>query len=122
MTNARLLGLVLVLAVCVGLAATNPTTEQYGLFLEQVLEEALSRMGGHEGERQAVIREILKTQGHKIIASLIRTRTGRRNYGLFSIFETRVGDVEVVVIGVGRHFIPRDDPQELAKKLGRLVL
>lgn len=122
-SNRVLLALVGLLGVCVTLAATNPTSTQYGHFLETQLAKALARMDPTEAtSQQQVMREILTTQGKKVIDSLIRSNTARRDYGLFSLFTTRVFQVEVVVIGVGTRFIPLDSHEDLIKKLGRLML
>ena len=64
----------------------------------------------------------LTTQGKKVIDSLTRSNTVRRDYGLFSVFTTRVFQVEIAVVGVGTQFIPLDSQDELIKKLGRLML
>ena len=122
MSNRLLLMLVLLLAVCVALAATNPTTRDYGTFLQASLSQALERMDRSEPTNQRkIIRDLLTAQGARVIESLIRSNTVRRNYGLFSIFETHAFDVRVVVVGVGRHFFPAEGQEEIAKKLGQLV-
>jgi hypothetical protein len=122
-SNRVLIVLVGLLGVCVALAATNPTSTQYGHFLETQLAKALQRMDLQEGtSQQKIMRDILTTQGKKVIDSLIRSNTARRDYGLFSVFTTRVKQVEVVVIGVGTQFIPLESQEDLIKKLGRLML
>jgi hypothetical protein len=122
-SNTVLVVLVSVLTVCVTLAVTNPTMTQYGRFLETQLTKALARMNPEEaGSQQRIMRDILTTQGKKVIDSLTRSNTVRRDYGLFSIFTTRVFQVEVAVVGVGTQFIPLDSQEELIKKLGRLML
>jgi len=122
-SNTVLTTLVGLLAVCVALAATNPTADQYGRFLDTQLSNALARMKPEDaGSQQKVMRDILTTQGKKVIDSLVRSNTARRDYGLFSIFTTRVFQVEIAVVGVGTQFIPLDSQEELIKKLGRLML
>ncbi|MEP6888560.1 MAG: DUF4359 domain-containing protein [Nitrospirales bacterium] len=122
-SNRVLIVLVGLLGVGVALAATNPTLTQYGRFLDTQLTKALQRMNPEEAtSQQKIMRDILKTQGKKVIDSLIRSNTARRDYGLFSVFTTRVLQVEVVVIGVGTQFIPLDSQEDLIKKLGRLML
>ena len=122
-SNTVLAVLVSLLTVCVTLAATNPTMTQYGRFLDTQLTKALARMNAEDASsQQKVMRDILTTQGKKVIDSLTRSNTVRRDYGLFSIFTTRVFQVEVAVVGVGAHFIPLDSQDELIKKLGRLML
>jgi len=123
LSNTVLVVLVSLLTLCVALAATNPTMTQYGRFLDTQLTKALARMNLEEGNsQQKIMRDILTTQGKKVIDSLTRSNTVRRDYGLFSIFTTRVFQVEVAVVGVGAHFIPLDSQEELIKKLGRLML
>ena len=122
-SNTVLVILVSLLTVCVTLAATNPTTDQYGRFLETQLTNALARMNSEDVSSQhKVMRDILTTQGKKVIDSLTRSNTVRRDYGLFSVFTTRVFQVEIAVVGVGTQFIPLDSQEELIKKLGRLML
>lgn len=121
-SNRVLFVLVGLLGVGVALAATNPTSTEYGHFLEMQLSRALARMNPEEGtSQQQIMRGILTSQGKKVIDSLIRSNTARRDYGLFSVFTTRVLQVEVVVIGIGTRFIPLDSQEELIKKLGRLM-
>ena len=122
-SNTILVVLVSLLTLCVALAVTNPTMTQYGRFLDTQLTKALARMNPEEANsQQKIMRDILTTQGKKVIDSLTRSNTVRRDYGLFSIFTTRVFQVEVAVVGVGAHFIPLDSQDELIKKLGRLML
>ena len=122
-SNTVLVVLVSLLMVCVALAATNPTMTQYGRFLDTQLTKALARMNPEDANsQQKIMRDILTTQGKKVIDSLTRSNTVRRDYGLFSIFTTRVFQVEVAVVGVGTQFIPLDSQEELIKKLGRLML
>ena len=123
LSNRVLVVLVILLGLCVALAATNPTSTHYGRFLETQLTKALQRMDTQDANsQQQIMRDILTQQGKKVIDSLIRSNTARRDYGLFSVFTTRVFQVEVVVIGVGTQFIPLDNQEELIKKLGRLML
>jgi hypothetical protein len=123
LSNTVLIVLVSLLTLCVALAATNPTMTQYGRFLDTQLTKALARMNPEEANsQQKIMRDILTTQGKKVIDSLTRTNTVRRDYGLFSIFTTRVFQVEIAVVGVGTRFIPLDSQEALIKKLGRLML
>jgi hypothetical protein len=122
-SNRVLIVFVSLLTLCVALAATNPTMTQYGHFLDTQLTKALGRMNAEDASsQQKVMRDILTTQGKKVIDSLTRSNTVRRDYGLFSVFTTRVFQVEIAVVGVGTQFIPLDSQDELIKKLGRLML
>src|SRR5687767_8029020 len=107
MSNRALLIIVVFLGVCVALAASNRTMPDYGLCLQTALSQALQRMDQTEPANQRkIIRDLLTTQGKRVIESLIRSNTVRRNYGLFSVFETHAFDVRVVVVGVGMNFFP----------------
>ncbi|MEW6247092.1 MAG: DUF4359 domain-containing protein [Nitrospirota bacterium] len=110
------------LGVCVALAATNPTTDDYLLFLEAKLSQALERMDQTAPSReQNLIRSVFRTQGKRLIAGVVRPNTVRRNWGLVSLFETRVLDVRVVVLGVAGRFVPIEGVEEATLKLGRAV-
>ena len=79
----------------------------------------------HAGPRQQnVVRDLLKSQGKFVITSVIRPNTTRRNYGLFSIFESRAFGLRLVVLGVGGEFIPLqgDNSDEVTRKLGQMIL
>jgi hypothetical protein len=127
MKTASLLILVILLAAAVGLAATNPTTEQYTVFLQASLNQALNQMeeaeiGSETRPEKKAIREILKSQGTKVIESLTHSNTVRRDFGLFSIFETSAFGVRVRVLGIGARFVPLEDEQALIRKLGQFIL
>lgn len=110
------------LGICVVLAAANPTTDDYLLFLEAKLSQALERMDqtAPSGE-QDLIRSVFRTQGKRLIEGLVRPNTVRRNWGLASLFETRVLDVRVVALGIAGRFLPIEGVEEATLKLGRAV-
>jgi Domain of unknown function (DUF4359) len=121
-----LLILVILLATAVGLAATNPTTEQYTVFLESSLSRALGQMDQADSAEitpdKKLIRDLLKSQGTNLIRSLTRSNTLRRDFGLFSIFETSAFGVRIQVLGIAQQFVPLEDEKELVRKLGRLMM
>lgn len=123
MGNRVLIIIVLLLGGSVALAATNPTTRDYDLFLEGLLNEALERtdQSGRKDERD-LIKSLFKSQGKLIIDSVVHPNTRRRNYGLFSLFETRVFDVRVSVLGAGGVFVPLDGVDEATRKVGQILL
>jgi uncharacterized protein DUF4359 len=121
MSNRILFGIVIALSVCVALAALNPTRHQYAQFLEESLAEALERMEARDGGEQKVLRDVLKAEGKRIIESVAMSRTVERNYGLLTLFETRVLDVDIRVLGIAGRFIPLEREDDMAKKLGRVV-
>ncbi len=122
MNNLALALLTLVLAVCVTLAATNPTTDDYLLFIEARLSQALEHMDRAvpSGE-QNLIRSIFRRQGKRLVEGVVRPHTVRRNWGLLSLFETRVWDVRIVVLGIGGWFVPIKGVEEATLKFGRTV-
>lgn len=122
MSTRLLIVIVTVLALFVALAATNPTTAAYGVFIETTFERALEHLQEPESRDRKIIQELLASQGKKMIPALIRSHTVRRNYGLFSLFETRLLQVDITIVGIAGRFIPLDDEEELKKKLGRLAL
>ena len=118
MNNTTLLAIVILLALSVALSATNPTTQDYAAFLEEILATELERLEKKgPAENQALAGELLRTRGTQLIEAIIRPNTSRHNYGLFSIFETRVLKIRIVVVGVGSQFIPTDDLDEILQKI-----
>jgi hypothetical protein len=123
MSNTGLALVAVLLAACAGLAWTNPTTQDYQALLEGSLSRALDQMDQTETMRERdVIRSLLRTRGQQVIDGLIRSKTVRRNFGLFSIFDTNVEDVRVRVVGIGNRFIPIDDVEVITRKVGQLML
>jgi len=125
MNTAALAIPVVLLGICVGLAWTNPTTQDYGEYLETLISQALARTDSTESEDQEkTVRDLLKSQGKLVIKSVIRPNTARHNYGLFSIFETRAFGVRLVVLGIAGTFIPveGDNTEEVTRKLGQIML
>ncbi len=121
----KTLGLALLtafLGICVVLAATNPTTDDYLLFLEVKLSQALDRMDQTmPSQEQNLLRSVFRTQGKRLIEGLVRPNTVGRNWGLASLFETRVLGVRVVVLGIAGRFVPIEGVEEATLKLGRTV-
>lgn len=122
MSVSRLALLSTVLIVAVGLALSNPTTEDYLRFVEQELDRALDRMDQTTpGREQQFIRQVLKTQSKTLLESVVRPHTIRRNLGLFSKYETDVMSTNVVVIGIAGKFIPIKGVEEATIKIGRMA-
>ncbi|MCE9537536.1 MAG: hypothetical protein K8R65_14170, partial [Nitrospirae bacterium] len=118
----RLILLVVVLAVSVVLAQTNPTTDHYLIFVQAELAKAMDRMDQSTFDREgAVVRSIFRRHSQELLDSMVRPHTIRDNWGLFSRFETTVLGTRVVVIGIGHHFIPVEGVDEAILALGRRV-
>lgn len=117
-----LLLLVFFLAVSVGLAATNPTLDEYLVFVEAEMNRALERMDQSMASRErTMIQALFRTQGKKIIQGFVRPNTVRNNWGLLSRFQTRVGGEEVMVVGIAGYFVPLNGFEEAIVRIGRLV-
>lgn len=112
----------MVLLICVGLAATNPTMDDYLKFVEAKLSQALDQMDQTAPAREKeAIRTFFHAQGKRLIQGLVRPSTTRRNWGLLSVFRTQFMDTEVVVLGAGGQLIPIRGVEEATGKIGRLA-
>jgi hypothetical protein len=110
------------LAVSVALALTNPTTDQYLGFVQAELTKAVDRMDQSTPEREGtVVRNIFRRHSQELLNSMVRPHTMRRNWGVFSRFETTVLGTRVVVIGIGNQFIPIEGVDEAILTLGRRI-
>jgi len=110
------------LAVSVALALTNPTTDQYLGFVQAELTKAVDRMDQSTPEREGtVVRNIFRRHSQELLNSMVRPHTMRRNWGVFSRFDTTVLGTRVVVIGIGNQFIPVEGVDEAILTLGRRV-
>ena len=120
--NTSLAVLAGVLGICVTLALTNPTSQEYGTFLQAQLGLAVARMDQSlSGEERTMMQSLYETQGPKLVELVLRKYTQRRNFGLFCLFESRVLEQKVVVVGVASRFIPVEGVEEATVKLGRLA-
>ena len=122
MSNIKLAILTSLLGICVALALSNPTSKDYGAFLQAQLGLAVDRMDQSLSEQErALMRGLYATQGPKLIELVLQKYTQRRNFGLFSLFESRVLEQKVVVLGVASRFVPIEGVEESTVKLGQLV-
>ncbi len=119
MNTRTLLVIVICLSAAVVLAATNPTTQDYEGFLEATVAQEVARRSHHPAsdERASMIRALLET----LLQAVIRPNTVRRNYGLFSLFETRILDTDVLVLGVGTAFWPLSGVEEAIHQVEHLA-
>ena len=122
MSLLRLSVIVAVLAVSVVLALMNPTMDQYLSFVQAELTEALDRMDQSTPEREGtVVRNIFRRHSQELLDSMVRPHTTRKNWGIFSRFDTTVLGTRVVVIGIGNQFVPIEGVDEAIVTLGRRV-
>src|SRR3990167_2695555 len=96
LSNTALAIVVVLLGICVALVLTNPTSQDYGAFLQTQFELAVGRMDQSLSEQdRAMMRGLYATQGPKLIKLVLQKYTRRRNFGFFSLFESRVLEQKV---------------------------
>ena len=120
MTSWHLGIVVAMLSVAIGLAVTNPTTEEYLHFVELKLAAALDRMDQPEREK-TMIRSVFRSQGKRLLEGVVRPATTRANWGFWSVYRTNIMDEEIVVLGVATLFVPLRGVEEATVKIGRLA-
>lgn len=114
--------LAMVLAGAVGLALTNPTTDDYLQYIEVELGRAIDRMDQNtQGRERQLIKQIFHSQGKKLLESVVRPATVRESWGLMSRYETHIVDTKVIVLGIGHQFVPIEGVEEAVLKIGRMV-
>ena len=122
MSLLRLSLVVVVLALGVGLALSNPTMDDYLRFVELELGKAIDRMDQHTPTReQEFLRQVFRSQSKKLLDAVVRPNTVRHNWGLFSQYDTQVAETKVVVLGLGGRFIPVQGVEEATLKIGRMA-
>lgn len=122
MSLLRLAMTVIVLGLGVGLVLSNPTMDDYLLFVEGQLGKAMDRSEqNHSGREQAMLKSIFRSHSHELMETAVRPHTIRRNWAVMSIYETSLFDVRIVVLGAGGSFIPLKGIDEAILRLGRLA-
>ena len=122
MSLLRLAMTVIVLGLGVGLVLSNPTMDDYLLFVEGQLGKAMDRSEqNHSGREQAMLKSIFRSHSHELMETAVRPHTIRRNWAVMSIYETSLFDVRIVVLGVAGSFIPLKGIDEAILRLGRLA-
>ena len=122
MTVLQLSIVVMVLGVSIGLALSNPTMDDFLLFVETELGKAMDRSDQSQSTReQAMLKSIFRSHSHELMNTAVRPHTVRRNWGLMSVYETTVFDSRIVVLGVAKYFIPLKGIDEAIVRLGRLA-
>lgn len=122
MTVLQLSIVVMVLGVSIGLALSNPTMDDYLLFVETELGKAMDRSDQSQSTReQAMLKSIFRSHSHELMNTAVRPHTVRRNWGLMSVYETTVLDSRIVVVGVAKYFLPLKGIDEAIVRLGRLA-
>lgn len=122
MSLLRLAMAVIVLGLGVGLVLSNPTMDDYLLFVEGQLGKAMDRSEqNHSGREQAMLKSIFRSHSHELMETAVRPHTIRRNWAVMSIYETSLFDVRIVVLGAAGSFIPLKGIDEAILRLGRLA-
>ena len=122
MSLLRLTIVVIGLALGIALVLSNPTTDDYLLFIEGQLGKAMDRSEQNPSTReQAMLKSIFRSHSHELMETAVRPHTLRRNWGVMSIYETSLFDARIVVLGVGGSFIPLKGIDEAILRLGRLA-
>lgn len=122
MSTGALAGLVLLLALGIGLVLTNPTLDDYTEFVAATAQRAIGGAGqAGRGPEQERVAQILETQGRRLLAPLIRANTVRRDYVAFSLFETRLLDQRVLVLGIAHRFLPMPGTEAALRRLGEFA-
>lgn len=122
MSLLRLGLLVLTLSLCIWLALSNPTMDDYLAFVEAELGKAMDRGEGTQPDRErAVVRSIFRSHSRELVGSVVRPRTARQNWGLASVYETTLFDSRILVLGIGGRFIPMKGVDEAILRLGRMA-
>ena len=122
MTLGRLAFLVVILTICIGLVLLNPSKDDYLKFVETELKNAMDRSAQVSTDRDmAVVRSIFRSHSRELVGSFVGPRTIRRNWGLVSMYESRVFETEVLVLGVCGRFIPLKGVDEAILRLGRMA-
>jgi len=122
MSLLRLTMTVIVLGLGVALVLSNPTMDDYLLFVEGQLGKAMDRSEqSHSVREQAMLKSIFRSHSHELMETAVRPHTLRRNWGVMSIYETSLFDVRIVVLGVAGSFIPLKGIDDAILRLGRLA-
>ncbi len=113
----------LLLAGALALAWSNPTEREYQRYQDDLLEQALTKMGkSNELARGSVLRQLVKSKEGLFLKSLIRSQTTRMNLGLCSLFETKLLSTRLLVLGVGGRFFPLTDPEKTLRELEQTAI
>jgi hypothetical protein len=122
MTLLQLASVVVLLSLSIALVLSNPTMDDYLLFVEGELGKAMDRSGQpHSSREQAMLKSIFRSHSHELMDTAVRPHTSRRNWGVMSVYETSLFETHIVVLGIAGSFIPLKGIDEAIVKLGRLA-
>ena len=113
---------VIVLGVSIALVLSNPTMDDYLMFIERELGKAMDRSDqSHSTREQAMLKSIFRAHSQELMQTAVRPHTVRRNWGVASLYATSLFETHVVVLGVAGSFIPLKGIDEAIVGLGRLA-
>jgi len=122
MTIFRLSVAVISLGLAVGMVLTNPSMENYLDFVESELKKAIDRGELSPSDRDmSVVRSIFLSHSHEVVRSFVGPRTVRSDWGLVSLYRSRIVDSEILVLGVGGQFVPLKGIDDEILRLGRMA-
>ena len=114
---------VIVLCASIALVLSNPTMDDYLLFIEGELGKAMDRSDqSHSTREQAMLKSIFRSHSHELMETAVRPHTVQRNWGLMSIYTTSLFETHIVVLGVAGSFVPLKGIDEAIVRLGHLAL
>ncbi len=123
MSLRNLLVFVILLAGAFGLAYTNPSSEDYQHYQDQIISDTMSRiLEADTGTKRSVLQQLVKNPNSTFLRSLFVSQTVRHNYGLFSVFDTRVFQTHVRVLGAGGIFIPLTNLDKAMKEVEQSIV
>lgn len=100
----------------------STSIHDYLRFVELELGKVIDRMDqGTSSREQHFIGQVFRTQGKKLLESVVRPNTVRQNWGMMSLYEAQVAGTNVVVLGIGGLFIPLKGVDEATLKIGRMA-
>ncbi len=123
MSTKFLAVIVLLLAGAAGLAYTNPTSQDYQTFQDQLVRDAIARIqAAEEGTKLAVLKQFVGDENSLFFKALLRSQTTRHNLGLCSLFETSLFRANIQVLGIGGQFIPLTDLEKALQEAESFVI
>ena len=113
---------VIVLGVSIALVLSNPTMDDYLMFIEGELGKAMDRSDQSQSTReQTMLKSIFRSHSHELMQTAVRPHTVRRNWAVMSLYETSLFETHTVVLGVAGSFVPLKGIDEAILRLGRLA-
>ena len=122
--STRTLAIVaLVLAGAMALASKNPTKADYERYQDQLIDQTIERLAQSSGvAKGGVLEQLARSKQGTFLKSVIRSQTTHRSYGLFTVFQSKLFSSRFIVLGIGGHFIPLTDPEEVLRDIEKSAI